>query len=143
MICSAMCLVYGKFFVCVLLSKTQLYTFPYFFFFQQAQQPISLQLPVSFTCIFLSFLSVSLVYSCVSAHQPQCTVSFLLHDRSSTYLRSLPPSARQLLHEYEFDIVHRVGFKHTNADVLFRFPGHNSRDNSGAQMDLEMTTSQF
>jgi len=42
-----------------------------------------------------------------------------------------------LLQEYDFEIVHRAGVKHTNADVLSRFPLQSSTDASGARFDHE------
>jgi len=43
-----------------------------------------------------------------------------------------------LLHEYDFEIIHRAGLKHTNADVLSRFPIQKSDDSSGARFDGEV-----
>ena len=42
---------------------------------------------------------------------------------------------QMLLQEYDFEIVHRAGAKHTNADVLSRFPMPHTNDYSGAQFD--------
>ncbi len=40
-----------------------------------------------------------------------------------------------LLQEYDFVVEHRAGIKHTNADVLSRFPCRSSKDLSGARFD--------
>jgi Site-specific DNA methylase len=42
------------------------------------------------------------------------------------------------LQEYDFEIIHRAGVKHTNADVLSRFPAASSKDFSGAQLDPDV-----
>ena len=42
---------------------------------------------------------------------------------------------QMLLQEHDFEIVHRAGVKHTNADVLSRFPMPHAYDCSGAQFD--------
>jgi hypothetical protein len=42
-----------------------------------------------------------------------------------------------LLHEYDFEITHRHGVKHNNADTVSRFPRASSGDNTGAHLDVE------
>lgn len=42
-----------------------------------------------------------------------------------------------MLQGFSFDIVHRAGKKHLNADALSRFPQSSTLDVSGAQIDLE------
>jgi hypothetical protein len=39
--------------------------------------------------------------------------------------------------EYDFDIVHRPGVKHNNADTLSRFPQKTTADFTGARFDVE------
>ncbi|KIY95518.1 Retrovirus-related Pol polyprotein [Monoraphidium neglectum] len=41
-----------------------------------------------------------------------------------------------LLHAFDFDVVHRAGKKHINADVLSRYPQPRTFDVTGAQLDL-------
>jgi hypothetical protein len=41
-----------------------------------------------------------------------------------------------LVHEYDFEICHRAGDKHQNADVLSRFPMAITEDFTGARMDV-------
>jgi hypothetical protein len=45
---------------------------------------------------------------------------------------------QMMLQEYDFDIEHRAGAKHTNADVLSRFPQSRSNDNTGTQLDSDV-----
>jgi len=45
-----------------------------------------------------------------------------------------------LLQEYDFEVEHRAGIKHQNADVLSRFPQPSSKDKTGARLDA--TTSE-
>lgn len=44
-----------------------------------------------------------------------------------------------MLQEYEFDMVHRAGVKHQNADALSRLPRADSTDYTGACLDEEET----
>jgi transposase InsO family protein len=45
---------------------------------------------------------------------------------------------QMLLQEYDFQIEHRAGVKHANADVLSRFPQPHTFDDSGAQLDADL-----
>jgi hypothetical protein len=45
---------------------------------------------------------------------------------------------QMLFQEYDFQIEHRVGIKHANADVLSRFPQPHTHDNSIAHLDTEI-----
>jgi hypothetical protein len=45
---------------------------------------------------------------------------------------------QMLVQEYDFEIRHRPGAKHQNADVLSRFPCKTTVDNTGAQMDVDI-----
>ena len=45
---------------------------------------------------------------------------------------------QMLLQEYDFQIEHRAGVKHANADVLSRFPQPQTFDDSGAQLDADI-----
>ena len=42
---------------------------------------------------------------------------------------------QMMLQEFDFEVVHRAGLKHQNADVLSRFPQITQHDPSGAQLD--------
>jgi hypothetical protein len=44
---------------------------------------------------------------------------------------------QMLLQEYDFNMEHRAGIKHQNADVLSRFPCKSTEDLTGARMDVE------
>jgi transposase InsO family protein len=50
---------------------------------------------------------------------------------------------QMLLQEYDFDIEHRAGILHNNADVLSRFPQASSVDNTGARLDVEACLTAF
>jgi RNase H-like domain found in reverse transcriptase/Reverse transcriptase (RNA-dependent DNA polymerase)/Integrase zinc binding domain/PHD-finger/Integrase core domain/C-5 cytosine-specific DNA methylase len=45
---------------------------------------------------------------------------------------------QMMLQEYDFEVVHRPGVKHQNADVLSRFPAEHTHDSTGAQLDPEL-----
>jgi hypothetical protein len=45
---------------------------------------------------------------------------------------------QMMLQEYDFTIEHRAGVKHTNADVLSRFPQPRTTDSTGAQLDADV-----
>jgi transposase InsO family protein len=64
-------------------------------------------------------------------HQP-LTWLMKARDLSGQYSRW-----QMMLQEYDFDINHRPGAKHQNADVLSRFPCKSTDDRTGARMDVE------
>jgi transposase InsO family protein len=68
-------------------------------------------------------------FKLVTDHQPLLWI-MKARDLNGQYARW-----QLLLQEYDFDIVHRAGVKHTNADVLSRFPMQTVKDNSGARFD--------
>ena len=43
---------------------------------------------------------------------------------------------QMMLQEFDFEVVHRAGIKHQNADVLSRFPQLSEHDPTGAQLDV-------
>jgi hypothetical protein len=43
---------------------------------------------------------------------------------------------QMLVQEYDFEICHRAGDKHQNADVMSRFPRATTEDFTGARMDV-------
>ncbi|KAK3277468.1 hypothetical protein CYMTET_14528 [Cymbomonas tetramitiformis] len=54
---------------------------------------------------------------------------------SSFYGEALAAVYGVSLQEFEYDIVHRAGISHTNADVLSRYPRESSLDPTGASLD--------
>ena len=74
-------------------------------------------------------------FTAVTDHQPLLWL-MRARDLNGQYARW-----QVLLQEYDFDIVHRAGVKHANADVLSRFPRISSRDVSGARFDEERVIS--
>jgi hypothetical protein len=67
----------------------------------------------------------------VTDHQP-LTWLMKARDLSGQYSRW-----QMLLQEYDFEITHRPGVKHNNADTLSRFPQASSEDTTGARLDVE------
>jgi hypothetical protein len=67
----------------------------------------------------------------VTDHQP-LTWLMKARDLSGQYSRW-----QMLLQEYDFEITHRPGVKHNNADTLSRFPQASSEDITGARLDVE------
>eukprot|EP00854_Cymbomonas_tetramitiformis_P021704 gene21704-biopygen22412 len=55
--------------------------------------------------------------------------------RSSQSLTGMHLRWQVSLQEFEYDIVHRAGSSHTNADVLSRYPRESSLDPTGASLD--------
>jgi RNase H-like domain found in reverse transcriptase/Reverse transcriptase (RNA-dependent DNA polymerase)/Integrase core domain/Integrase zinc binding domain/PHD-finger/C-5 cytosine-specific DNA methylase len=70
-------------------------------------------------------------FKLVTDHQP-LTWLMRARDLNGQYSRW-----QMMLQEYDFDVVHRPGVKHTNADVLSRFPRESSDDETGARLDHE------
>ena len=68
-------------------------------------------------------------FRAVTDHQPLLWL-MRARDLSGQYARW-----QVLLQEYDFDLEHRAGIKHTNADVLSRFPLPSSHDDTGARFD--------
>ena len=68
-------------------------------------------------------------FQLVTDHQPLLWI-MKAKDLNGQYARW-----QLMLQEYDFNIVHRAGIKHTNADVLSRFPQASDRDTSGARLD--------
>jgi hypothetical protein len=70
-------------------------------------------------------------FTVVTDHQP---LVWLMKARELTgqYARW-----QMLLQEYDFEVVHRPGAKHNNADVLSRFPSATTDDVTGARFDVE------
>ena len=64
----------------------------------------------------------------------------------STTLEGAHARWASILQEYDFQIVHRPGVQHANADTLLRLPLPTTRDNTGARLDEDppvvMTVSQ-
>ena len=71
-------------------------------------------------------------FKVVTDHQPLLWI-MRARDLTGQYSRW-----QVLLQEYDFNVVHRAGLKHTNADVLSRFPVASSEDYSGARFDEEV-----
>jgi site-specific DNA-cytosine methylase len=67
----------------------------------------------------------------ITDHQP-LTWLMKARDLTGQYSRW-----QMLLQEYDFEIEHRAGVKHQNADVLSRFPCKSTADHTGARMDVE------
>jgi transposase InsO family protein len=65
----------------------------------------------------------------VTDHQPLLWI-MKARDLNGQYARW-----QMLLQEHDFDIEHRAGVKHQNADVLSRFPKPSDEDRSGARLD--------
>jgi transposase InsO family protein len=70
-------------------------------------------------------------FDLVTDHQP-LTWLMKARDLTGQYSRW-----QMLLQEYDFEIHHRAGAKHQNADVLSRFPCKSTSDYTGARMDVE------
>jgi hypothetical protein len=70
-------------------------------------------------------------FTAVTDHQPLLWL-MRARDLNGQYARW-----QVLLQEYDFEVKHRAGIKHTNADVLSRFPRQSTRDLSGARFDEE------
>ena len=70
-------------------------------------------------------------FKLVTDHQP-LTWLMKATDLTGQYARW-----QMLVQEYDFEIVHRPGHKHQNADVLSRFPRASTEDITGARMDVE------
>lgn len=71
-------------------------------------------------------------FTLVTDHAP---LVFLM---TSNKLTGLYARWSLVLQEYSFDIVHRPGAKHQNADCLSRHPLPGSNDNTGARMDHDL-----
>jgi len=71
-------------------------------------------------------------FQVVTDHQPLLWI-MRARDLNGQYARW-----QLLLQEYDFNIVHRAGVKHVNADVLSRFPAPSSEDHSGARFDEDV-----
>jgi site-specific DNA-cytosine methylase len=69
-------------------------------------------------------------FKLVTDHQP-LTWLMKAQDLTGQYSRW-----QMLVQEYDFEICHRAGDKHQNADVLSRFPRASTEDFTGARMDV-------
>jgi hypothetical protein len=69
-------------------------------------------------------------FKLVTDHQP-LTWLMKAQDLTGQYSRW-----QMLVQEYDFEICHRAGDKHQNADVLSRFPRATTEDFTGARMDV-------
>jgi site-specific DNA-cytosine methylase len=69
-------------------------------------------------------------FKLVTDHQP-LTWLMKAQDLTGQYSRW-----QMLVQEYDFEICHRAGVKHQNADVLSRFPRATTEDFTGARMDV-------
>ena len=70
-------------------------------------------------------------FKLVTDHQP------LLWLMKSKELSGQYARWQMLLQEHDFEIIHRPGAKHNNADTLSRYPRPDDRDFTGARMDAE------
>ena len=70
-------------------------------------------------------------FKLITDHQP------LMWLMNATDLTGQYARWQMLLQEYDFEIIHRPGIKHQNADVLSRFPQASTSDITGARLDVE------
>ena len=71
-------------------------------------------------------------FKLVTDHQPLLWI-MKARDLTGQYARW-----QMMLQEHDFEIVHRPGLKHNNADTLSRFPQPSSEDNTGARLDHDV-----
>jgi site-specific DNA-cytosine methylase len=75
-------------------------------------------------------------FTLVTDHQP---LTFLMTNNN---LQGQYARWSLILQEYDFEIKHRPGNKHQNADALSRHPLESSEDNTGARLDMDAVTVQ-
>ncbi|GLC55390.1 hypothetical protein PLESTB_000982200 [Pleodorina starrii] len=80
---------------------------------------------------FRHHLLGGLKFTLVTDHQP---LTYLM---STDGLTGQYARFAAVMQEYDFEVVHRPGLKHQNADVLSRYPSPSDADNTGARLDEE------
>ena len=73
-------------------------------------------------------------FSLVTDHQP---LTYLM---SADGLTGQYARFALVLQEYDFEVIHRPGLKHQNADLLSRYPEASSADNTGARLDEDVAS---